>query len=39
MTSTKTVFDIIPDLEFDIPTLPRYYSTGVDPNCGNGDDD
>lgn len=39
MTETKTVFDVMPDLKFDTPTLREYYSTGIDPNCGNGDED
>ncbi len=37
--TTKTVFDIMPDLQFDIPTLSRYYPTGTDENYGNGDEE
>lgn len=39
MTTTKTVFDIMPDLDFDSPILSRYYSTRIDENTGNGDDE
>ena len=33
------VEEIMPDLNFDTPTFSKYYPTGVDSNCGNGDDD
>lgn len=36
---SKTVFDIIPDLDFETSTLSDYYSTCVDKNCGDGDED
>lgn len=36
---TVTVFDIIPDLDFDTPTLTDYYPTRIDKNCGDGDED
>ena len=39
MTPTKTVFDIIPDLVFDKPTLSGYYPTSPDENHGNGEED
>ncbi len=39
MTTTKTVLDIMPDLQFDSPTLSGYYSTRADENYGDGDED
>ncbi len=38
-SSTKTVLDIIPDLDFDKPSLGNYYSTRADENYGNGEED
>ncbi len=40
MTATKTVFDIMPDLDFDACHLSKYYSTTFrDDNFGDGDED
>ena len=36
---SKTVFDIIPDLEFDTQQLSKYYSARFDDNYGDGDED